>query len=187
MIMKRFILINLVLALTISATYAQRNFNVGGGYFGHTLTHPGIVLEAEWEHMYTQGASLPLYVGLGAYLHPRNHYGTFLEAGAGLRQYTHSGFFFEERVGVGVLQTFLHSDGVYEVDDSGQVTEGSRANQPDFMPSVSLGLGYNFSRGEARQNLLWLRPKLYFQMPYKTGANYHLALQLGFTHTLRSR
>ncbi len=185
--MKRYIIVSLVLALAINGVKAQRHLNVGGGYFGHTLTHPGLVLEAEWERMYSEGASLPLYVGLGAYIHPRNHYGVFLEAGAGFRQYLPSGLFFEERMGLGMLQTFLHSDGVYEVDDSGQVSEGSRVNSPDFMPSLSLGLGYNFSQGEGRQNLLWLRPKLYFQMPHKTFANYHLALQLGFTHTLRSR
>jgi hypothetical protein len=185
--MKRFIIFNLLLVLAASGTFAQRHFNVGGGYFGHTLTHPGLVVEVEWEQMYTEKASLPLFVGAGAYLHPRNHYGVFLEAGAGLRQYLPSGLFFEERMGLGVLQTFLHSDAVYEVDESGQVNEGSRSNQPDFMPSVSLGLGYNFSQGEGKQNLLWIRPKLYFQMPHKTFSNYHLALQVGYTFTLRSR
>lgn len=185
--MKRFIILNLLLALAANGILAQRHFNVGGGYFGHTLTHPGLTVEAEWEHMFTERASLPVFVGAGAYIHPRNHYGVFLEAGAGFRQYTRSGLFFEERLGLGVLQTFLHSDGVYEVDDSGQVSEGSRSNQPDFMPSVSLGLGYNFTQGEGKQNLLWVRPKLFFQMPHKTFTNYHLALQVGFTHTLRSK
>lgn len=180
-------IISLALAFAVTGMNAQKQMNVGGGYFGHTFTHPGIVLEAELEHMFSEGASLPLYASLGAYVHPRNHYGTFLEVGAGFRQYFKSGLFFEERIGVGLLQTFLHSDAVYEVDDSGQVREGSRVNQVDFMPSVSLGLGYNLSHNKEGQNLIWLRPKLYYQMPYKTSANYHLALQLGFTHTLRSR
>ena len=185
--MKRYIIVSLILVLSVTGIQAQVKINVGGGYFGHTLTHPGFVLEAEMEHMFTDGASLPLYAGLGAYIHPRNHYGTFLEVGAGFRQYFRSGLFIEERIGVGMLQTFLHSDAVYEVDDSGQVSKGSRVNQVDFMPSVSLGLGYNLSRVSGGQNLIWIRPKLYFQLPYKTLTNYHLALQVGFTHTLKSR
>ena len=172
------------MAFVAGGSFAQKHFNVSGGYFGHTLSHPGLVIEAEWEHMYNDRVSLPLYVGAGVYVHPRNHYGTFLEAGTGFRQYTRSGLFFEERLALGVLQTFLHSDAVYEVDESGLVSQGSRSNPPDFMPSISLGFGYNFSQGEGKQNLLWIRPKLFFQMPHKTFANYHMAVQVGFTHSL---
>lgn len=182
--MKRIIILSLIITAAMGTLRAQTQFNLGGGYFGHTLSHPGIVLDLELEHRYAEAASLPLYASLGAYVHPRNHYGTFLEVGTGYRQYLRSGLFFEERIGVGVLQTFVHTDAVYRVDESGQVSEGSRVNQPDFMPSVSLGLGYDLSHDKEGMNLIWIRPKLYFQMPYKTGANYHLALQVGFTRTL---
>lgn len=185
--MKKYILIISVLALTGTLTKAQKVINVGAGYFGHTLTNPGLVLEAELEHMFTERTSLPLYANMGTYVHPRNHYGIYLEAGAGFRRYLRSGLFFEERFGVGILQTFVHSDAVYRVDDSGQVSEASRLNQPDFMPSVSLGLGYRLGSKQGGQNLIWLRPKLFFQMPHKTAINYHLAMQLGFTHSLKSK
>ena len=182
--MKRIYSIIICLAFAVTLAQAQKRIHVGGGYFGHTLSHPGLVLEAELEHQFTAKASLPVYAGLGAYLHPRNHYGLFLEAGFGFRQYLRSGLFLEERIGAGILQTFLHSDGVFEVDDSGQVTEGSRVNQVDFMPSVSLGWGYDLSNGKEGRNLIWIRPKLYFQLPYKTTTNYHLALQVGYTRSL---
>ena len=185
--MKRYIILTITLGAAIIGLQAQKNLNVGGGYFGHTLTHPGIVMDLELEHMFTKGASLPLYASLGAYVHPRNHYGAFVEVGTGFRQYFSSGLFFEERVGIGMLQTWLNSDAVYHVDESGQVRNASRINQADFMPSVSIGLGYDLSHRKDGKNLIWIRPKLYFQMPYKTMTNYHLALQLGFTRTLKGR
>ena len=88
-------------------------------------------------------------------------------------------------MGVGALQTFLHTDAVYQVDDSGRVTEGSTRNPVDFMPAVALGMGYNLSKGKEGRNLIWVRPKLFFQMPHKSFTNYHVALQVGYTRTIK--
>lgn len=166
---------------------AQTNLNIGGGYFGKQATYPGMVLEAELEHMFSEQASLPLRLDMGFYAHPRQSTGIFLDLNAGFRRYFKSGFFLEESVGVGVLETFLHSDAVYTVDDTGNVSETSRANPPQFMPSITLGLGYNLTQGSGKQNLIWLRPKLYWEVPHKTVSNYSFALQVGFTHTISSR
>ena len=37
----------------------------------------------------------------------------FLDVNAGFRKYFNSGLFLEESIGVGILQSFLHSDGVF--------------------------------------------------------------------------
>ena len=163
---------------------AQNRINLGGGYFGQTLSHPGVVLEFELEHSYSERASLPIRFDLGAYVHPRYHFGLFLDANAGFRQYFRSGLFVEEGIGAGIFQSWLHSDQVYEVDDAGSVHETSRINPPDFMPSLTLGLGYNLTGNSGKRNLIWLRPKIYWQVPHKTTSTYNFALQLGFTHTL---
>lgn len=171
-------------ALSLGAT-AQTNFNIGGGYFGQTVTYPGLVIEAEVEKMFSENASLPIRVDLGFFVHPRHSYGLFLDLNAGFRRYYKSGIFLEESIGVGVLQSFLHSDGVYSVDDSGEVSEASRAVPVDFMPSLTLGIGYNLTQGSGKQNLIWVRPKIYWQLPHKTESTYTFALQVGFTHTIK--
>ena len=93
----------------------------------------------------------------------------------------------EESVGIGVLETFLQSDAVYTVDDAGNVSEDSRANPPVFMPSITLGIGYNLTNGSGKQNLIWLRPKLYWEVPHWELSTYAFALQVGFTHTISSK
>jgi len=173
-----------ILVLFIVSAGAQTRLNLGGGYFGHTLTHPGAVMEFELERSFSEQVSLPVRIDLGAYVHPRSHSGLFLDVNAGFRQYFKSGLFVEEGIGAGILQTWLHSDQVYEVGDDGTVSETSRINPPDFMPSLTLGLGVNLTRDSGKRNLIWLRPKVYWQVPYKTTSTYNFALQVGFTHTL---
>jgi hypothetical protein len=169
-----------------SITFGQTHLHIGGGYYGQTLSHPGVVLQAELEKMYTENASIPLRAELGFFVHPRSHYGLFLNVNAGFRKYLNSGLFLEESIGIGILQSFLHTDGVFTVDDGGNVSDGSVVNPVDFMPSLTLGIGYNLSQGSGKQNLIWLRPQIYWQLPQKTTSTYSFALQLGFTHTLSS-
>ncbi len=169
------------------AAYAQTHMNLGAGYFGQTVTYPGIVLEFEMEKMHSEKVSLPVRLDLGFYVHPRNHSGLFADVNFGFRRYFNSGFFLEESVGFGVLQSIVQSDGVYEVDNSGVVSETSGIYPPDFMPSLTLGIGYNFTHGSGTQNLIWLRPKLYWQIPHKTTSTFTPALQIGFTHTINTR
>ena len=174
-----------VVFMTMLGVKAQTYFNIGGGYFGQTVTYPGLVIEAEMEKMFSENVSIPIRLDMGFYNHPRYHTGAFIDLNVGFRQYFKSGFFLEEGIGAGVLTYFLNSDAVYEVDDSGLVSEGSRTNPVDFMPSITLGLGYNLTKDSGKQNLIWLRPKVYWQVPHKTLSTYNFALQVGFTHTIK--
>jgi hypothetical protein len=185
--MKKIYISILLIHMAIMGLDAQRHVNIGGGYFGQTITYPGLVLEVEMEHMFSERTSLPLRMDVGFYVHPRQSTGVFLDLNAGFRRYFKSGLFLEESVGLGLLQSFLHSDAVYAVDDSGNVSETSRSNPPEFMPSVTFGVGYNLTQGSGKQNLIWLRPKLYWQVPHKTVSAFNFALQVGFTHTISTR
>ena len=182
--MKKIFWLSILMLSVFGTTYAQTNFNIGGGYFGQTITHPGVVLEFEVEKMYSQKASLPLRIDVGFYSHPRNHNGLFLDLNIGFRRYYKSGLFLEESIGIGILETILNSDGVYEVDKEGSVSETSRFNEPDFMPSVTIGIGYNLSKNSEKQSLIWFRPKIFWQYPHKTSSTFNPVIQFGFTKTL---
>lgn len=183
---KIYILAILLMGIALN-TNAQKNINIGAGYFGHFGTHPGVVLEFESEKMYSEKVSLPIRVDLGYYSHPRNHNGAFLDVNYGFRRYFKSGFFLEESIGLGVLKSSLNTDAAYEVNDNGAVTEVSKGLPADLMPSFTLGLGYKFEGKSGGNNMLWLRPKMFWQIPHKTNSQYHAALQVGFTHTLGSK
>lgn len=185
--MKKTYILTLALIAFTTGALAQTHINLGAGYFGQTINHPGVVIEAELEKMFSEKASIPLRADLGFYVHPRNHYGLFLDLNVGFRRYFRSGIFLEESIGAGIFQSFLHSDGVFEVDEHGVVTDGSVVNPVDFMPSLTLGIGYNLTRNTGKQNLIWLRPKIFWQVPNKTTSTFNPALQLGFTHTIHTK
>lgn len=183
---KRYITILGVL-MAFVALEAQTHVNVGGGYYGKQATYPGLVLEAEMEHMFSEYASLPIRLNAGFNVHPRHSTSLFLDLNAGFRRYFKSGLFLEESVGLGAMESIMHSDAVYEVDESINVTEVSRTTPLSFMPSLTLGIGYNLTQGSGKQNLIWLRPKIYWLVPHKTISTYSFALQVGFTHTINSK
>lgn len=185
--MKKIYFILIMLAVIFTVSKAQTRTNIGGGYFGHTLTHPGIVLEFELEKLFSEKASLPLRLDAGFYSHLRNHYGLFIDLSFGFRRYFKSGLFLEESIGIGVLEAIINSDGVYNVDDNGNVTEASRFNPPDLMPSITLGIGYNLTKNSGTMNLVWFRPKIYWQYPHKTSSTFNPAVQVGFTHTIKNK
>ena len=172
-----------ILFASINITLAQNRINIGAGYFGQTITYPGVVFEVEFEKVYSEKVSLPIRLDLGFYNHQRNHTGIFLDLNFGYRKYFKNGLVLEESVGFGVLQTILN-DPTFSVDDQNNVEEVSRFNNPDVIPSVTLGIGYNLSHKKEKLNMLWVRPKLYWQYPQKKSLVFGAALLIGFTHSL---
>ncbi|HKK64172.1 MAG TPA: hypothetical protein VJ951_16520 [Bacteroidales bacterium] len=59
-----------------------------------------------------------------------------------------------------MLQSFLNSDGVFEVDDSGNANESTRSLTIDLLPSITLGLGHKLSKDGTNRNFIWMRPKI---------------------------
>jgi hypothetical protein len=178
------ILLSIIIGLSFSSLHAQSRLNMGGGYFGQTITHPGIVFEIEYETNVSTNMSLPLRLDLGFYHHPRNHDGLFFDVNYGLRRYFKSGLFLEESIGIGVLGSAINTN-VFSVDHNGIVSEGSKLNPLQFMPSLTLGIGYNLSnKNKESLNLIWLRPKILWQYPHKTTASFSPAIQIGFTHQI---
>ncbi len=183
--MKRLSLIFLLYAIG-NLAFSQTRINLGGGYFGETGTYPGVVAEFEIEKFQSEKYSTPFRANIGYYSHPRSHNAIFLEALYGTRRYFNSGFFIEHALGLGVMFSFYPED-VWHVNDDGTIVRVSNWANPDILPSLTFGAGYNFGKGTDKNNLIWARPKISWQMPYNNLAQPHIALQVGFTHTIKSR
>lgn len=180
--MKKICLFFILLVTLSGQSDAQNNQKIGFGYFGNTLTYPGVVLEYELEKMFTEKASLPFRADIGFYYHKRYNTGLFADFNLGFRRYFDSGIFLEESIGFGIITTFVSSDNVYTFDDQGRLSETSRYATTDLMPSITLGIGYDVSKGKERKKLIWVRPKVFWQFPHKTTSFYNVALQVGYTH-----
>jgi hypothetical protein len=183
--MKKSLLILLaLLGLQIHAE-AQTRLNAGIGYFGENLTNPGFVMEFEYEKMHTDDFSLPLRGDLGYHSTPDYHAFT-IDIHKGFRKYFESGLFLEQSVGVGVITKSYKSDYWYIDKYLIPIPHGNQAVL-GFMPSVTAGAGYNFSKNDEGADLIWVRPKIYWDLGFR-GLNLpYWALQIGFTHTFKTK
>ena len=71
-------------------------------------------------------------------------------------------------------------------EDNGSVAKVSGFANIDFMPSIQLGVGYNLGAKDQQTHCLWLKPKIFWQLPFNNLALPHLAVQAGYTLNLKT-
>ena len=156
----------------------------GVAYFGENITHPGIVLEFEYERVYTPVFSLPLRANLGYHSH-KDYHAFFLDIHKGFRKYFRSGLFLEQSVGAGLMAKSYRTEMWYIDEYFNNVPHGGKLVL-GFMPSVSAGVGYDLSKEKDGSGLLWVRPKVYWDLGFRQLHQPYFALQLGYTHTFKT-
>jgi hypothetical protein len=165
---------------------AQSLLNAGIGYFGEGITSPGVVLEIEFEKRFTENFTLPWRGDVGYHTNVDYHAFT-VDIHKGFRKYWRSGLFLEQSLGAGIIAKSFKSDDYWYIDEYQHGVAHGNQLVWGFMPSVTLGAGYNISRDEQKVNLLWIRPKVYWDLGFR-GLNLpYFALQVGYTHTLKTR
>jgi len=190
--MKKIILLALVLSSS-AGLFSQDNLKYGAGYFGETLFHPGIILQAEHSKPRDSSkVSIPLRADLGYYMHKRNHQALFSDLSIGLRRQVGERAYAGIHGGVGVMFSWHHSDeGVFEVDDNGNISQVSSFAGTDFMPSLSLELGYRIKKSDTASgstaNYIYLRPKAFWQMNVNEKALFHYAIELGCSFSISTK
>jgi hypothetical protein len=164
---------------TSPAPVTVRRWSYSVAYLGEFLLHPGVLAGIElplstsrWR--VRQGAFLAA-ANAGTYIHFRNHVGVRIDAQAGYRFTFGSGVFVEGFAGLGYLHTFLGAD-VYEVSDDGRVSQVTDWGRPAFMPTASLGGGFNWQRARIAP---FLRVEAFGQYPFNDNMLPHFALLLG--------
>jgi len=186
--MKRifFFSILLIFYFTITAK-SQNEITLGIGYFGETIFHPGLVAQVEYDKFLTNKISIPIRTDIGYYIHKRNHQAIFSELITGIRWHFlprwHAGL----NAGVGLMASWHHSDdGVFIVDNSGNISRTTSFAGLDFMPSTGFEFAYKIKEG-SKNNYIWLRPKAFWQMNVNERALFHFALEIGYSFTLNSK
>ena len=165
-------------------TMTEKRSAVTFGYFGETITNPGLFFGYEYNLRPQKRYQLHLSANAGGYHHSHNHTGLFSELQIGQRYTFGSGVFVEQLLGVGYLRTFLSGGKIYEVTEQGVVSEASNSGRGHFMPSLSLGFGLNLAQKDKAPLLLFLRPKAYLQYLYNGYALPHIAVLIGVTKSI---
>ena len=166
-------------------SFGQYSLNAGLGYFVPNNGKLGMVAEFEYEKYFSESFSLPLRADLGYYITP-DYQTLFLEVHKGFRQYFKSGFFAEQSLGIGVLSNFYTIESIWYYDEFGNVTRYNDGLNPGISPSVTLGAGYNLTHQKGTKNLLWVRPKVFWNLGFRGLNTPYFALQAGFTHSFKT-
>ncbi len=186
MTLKTTLLASILLLISLSAN-AQTKLNLGGGYFGENITYPGMIAEFEYEKFHTGKFSTPLKIDIGFYNHPRSHSALLIDLHEGFRMYTkNQRWYFEQSIGLGAMLSFYNED-IWHVDETGNVARVSSFANVDFMPSVTFGCGFNLTPNNETAHFIWIRPKLFWQLPYNNLATVHTALMIGYSYNLKTK
>lgn len=179
----RKISLSILVLLIFTFSGAGQGIKFAGGYFGETISHPGFVVEIESERLFTEQIGLSTRFDLGFYHHPGNSDAFFTDISYGFRRYFKYGLFMEQNIGIGTMVLYYNED-VWHIDSNGNAVKVSRFGNFNLMPSLSAGLGYILDRHSPNPKLFWLRPKIFWQLPFNNKALPHIAIQAGFTFTL---
>jgi hypothetical protein len=183
--MKRISLIfALLLGLVITGS-AQKRWNLGAGYFGQQITYPGAVLQLEYEAFTNKTLSLPLRFEAGFYNHNNSYNVVTLDIHRGFRKYVSDQLFLEQGFGAGVMLSFYRENFWHEHEDQ-TLTFFTSTPVIDFMPSTTLGLGYNLSKDNSSSRLLWCRSKISWQLFNRELSRPYFGLMIGYTHSFKS-
>lgn len=182
---KRIVLSIILLAGVAAFSHAQSHLSAGIGYFGENGINPGVVLEFEFEKMHSEKFSLPLRTDLGIYF-KEDYSAFFLDIHKGFRTYFKSGLFLEQSIGVGLVGKNYQTNYWYIDKYANNVPHGN-GTVLGFMPSVTFGIGYDISREKDGKNLIWLRPKVYWDLGFRGIYLPYSAIQVGYTHTFKTK
>ena len=83
------------------------------------------------------------------------------------------------------MLSFYNADGLFYVDDYGNVARKSPLGNPDFMPSLTFSLGYRPPAHD--RHAVWVRTRIFWQFPFNNLALPHLALQAGYSFSVKER
>lgn len=177
---------SILFLLFFSQSFAQTDLNIGGGYYGENFTSPGFLLEFEYEKHQTDNLSLPLRSDLG-FFSSSEYNALIIDIHQGYRRYFNSGLFVEQSIGLGIISTIYKIESIWYIDKYGNVIRYRDGMNIGFMPSVTMGLGYNLSKNEQSKNLIWIRPKVYWNFLIR-GLNIpYWALQIGYTYNFKTK
>lgn len=183
---KKYFFLSLLIAGTILQGISQTKLNIGGAYFGDALTNPGVMVELERETYFSKDFSLPLRANVG-FFSTKEFNSFLLDIHKGFRKYHKSGFFWEQSVGIGVIANYYTHDNFWFIDNLSNVVKLKKGANLGFSPSITIGGGYNISKKEGTQHLIWIRPKIYWNFGIRGLHLPYAALQIGYSYNLKSK
>ena len=176
----------LIAIITILSTpsFGQYKLNAGGGFYG-TASTPGFVLEFEYEKFYKDDFSSPLRADI-AFTSSTDVNAITFDIHKGFRKYFSNGFILEQSVGAGIITSSYATEYLWYYDDYANPVFHYGKPQIGFTPSVTLGVAYDMTKNSEKSNLIWVRPKVYWNLGERGLNMPFFALQVGYTYNFKT-
>lgn len=174
-----------MLNLLVSPLLAQYKLSAAAGYHGYRVSPPGFLLEFEYEKFYKDDFSAPLRTDI-TFISDPDFTAVGLDLHKGFRKYFKNGLLLEQSVGAGIITSFYKTEMFYYDQYTNGVSHGGKPVM-GFMPSATLGIGYNITNKSAKSNLIWIRPKVYWDLGFRGLNMPYYAIQVGYTYNFKSK
>jgi hypothetical protein len=119
---------------------------------------------------------------IGFYLGPERDI-LYTDLHRGYRYSFKKKWFVEQAFGLGMMVSFYSDVPVYEAEN-GNAGYFPNGRGMDLMPSVSFGAGYKIGGKNGYHSHVWIRPKVYWQIPFNHPSQPNFGLQVGYTRAL---
>lgn len=151
-----------------------------------TFSQPFSGMVAELEHAKLQNPSFATLsrIDLGYRIQTAQHQAATLELHRGFQYHLNKSLFVEQTFGLGIMYSFYQSAYWYKNDWYQLIYTGKNARTVDVIPSVTLGIVHPFGGEEHTLNSVWIRPKIFWQLPSNNPANPNFTAQIGFSRRL---
>lgn len=166
-------------------TKGQSLLNAEVSYSAESGISNGASLGIEYEKFFSENFSLPLKVSAGYTV--KSDYNSFsIELHKGFRKYFGNGFFGEQYLGLGMMANYYKVESIWYYDQFDNLVRFKDGANWGFMPSVTIGGGYNITHKKGTSNFIWVRPKIYWNFGLRGLAMPFSSVQIGFTHNIKN-
>jgi hypothetical protein len=182
--MKKLVILSAIILGIFTEGYAQKNFSLGGAYFGSSLKSSGFLLELEYEKAHSEQFSIPVQLHSGFHTDREGNSVLFTDLHRGYRLTFQNGLFVEQSFGIGIMFSF-YKDYPYYESKNGNAGMYPNGKGWDILPSVTFGAGCNVAWKNGAAGRVWCRPKIYWKIPFDKPSQPKFALQLGYSHVIK--
>lgn len=173
----------LILLLSAKITSGQA-WKAGAGIQTHSQPFAGAFLELEYNASQNSSFGVISRLSLGYRNQTEKHNAFTAELTRGFRLNVGGSFYVEQNLGVGVMHSYYKDRYWHENDWHNLFATGAKGRTFDIAPSVSLGIGREFGGVDGKTNNLWVRPKVFWQLPSNNPSNPNFTLQFGYSRNL---
>ncbi len=148
------------------------------GYFGETVTHPGVTVSLGMNLFSNEWYSISPKIKMGWYIHRRNHHGLQLSAGLLQKAYLPGGLGMELESLVGLLNTIPDGE-VLQYDDQGDLVQDAALWNPKLMISASWGIHYSLMAASSIPVEPFIRVGAFLEYPFNSLWLPHAVVETG--------